>query len=250
MNKSIHNVHLFYEEFGKGDNTIVLLHGWGQSHAFWKDVIERLSKEYHIYVVDLPGFGLSQEPSKTWSVVDYAAFIHDFVAAVHVASPIIVGHSFGGRIAVAYASKYAVKKLVLYSNGGLPIVSLKSEFNRHVVVRLGKYFPPNFLYRSHTVLFRPKHYQNTIIVTSKRSRRMLDIYSQPFYNLEKHMKEIKAPTLIFVGSNDYITNPKIGKRTHQLITGSQLVKVPNATHFAHIESPTSFYKALERFLKG
>ena len=69
---TIDGLHIFYQEFGKGNNNLLLLHGWGQSHAFWKDVIDRLSNDYHIYVLDFPGFGVSQEPPETWSLNEYS----------------------------------------------------------------------------------------------------------------------------------------------------------------------------------
>ncbi len=244
----VSDMDVFYEELGAGNNYILLLHGWGQSHAFWSNITERLSKKYHVLAPDLPGFGLSQEPPKVWNLSEYAEFVHAFAAEKGVKDPIIIGHSFGGRIATAYAAQFPVKKLVLYSSGGLPFSSLKSEFNQHVVVRFGKYLFPNFLYKSHTTIFKPKSYENRIILNSRRSRRMLDIHTRPFESLKEKFGKIKAKTLIVVGEKDFITNPLIGKTAHKLIKGSTLLEVPHATHFSHIESPEVFNEALLKFL--
>lgn len=246
---TINQLDLFYQEFGHGKQNLLLLHGWGQSHAFWKNIVERLAKKYHLYVLDLPGFGNSQEPPTIWTVKDYAIFIHDFVKKLHIDNPIIIGHSFGGRIASVYASLYPVHKLILYSNGGLPLSSLRTEFNKSVVVNVGKFLFPNVLYKSHTTIFKPKEYQNKIILNTKRSRRVLDIYTQPFYNLTNYFKKITAPTLIIIGSNDYITTPKIGRQIHMHIKESQLIEIPKATHFAHWEFPNIFNKAVNNFLE-
>ena len=84
-----------YREFGKGGDSILLLHGWGQSHAFWADIIDKLRDKYHIFSLDLPGFGLSDEPKSIWNIDDYATFIHLFVVKLAINDPIIIGHSYG-----------------------------------------------------------------------------------------------------------------------------------------------------------
>lgn len=244
----ISNMNIFYEEYGSGSNFIILLHGWGQSHAFWTNLIGILSKKYHLFVLDLPGFGLSKEPPKVWDLSDYAQFVHEFAARNHIKKPIIIGHSFGGRIATVYAVQFPVEKLVLYSSGGLNFISLKSEFNQQIVVRLGKYIFPNFLYKSHTTIFKPKHYENRIIVNSNRSRRMLDIHTRPFESLKEKFEKIKVKTLIIVGEKDFITSPLIGRTAHKLIKNSFFIEVPRATHFSHIEASKIFNNALIKFL--
>src|SRR6266581_3158744 len=129
---TISHIEVAYEEYGKGTNYIVLLHGWGQSHSFWKDLADKLSKKYHIYALDLPGFGLSQEPPSVWNLWDYAELIHKFIVKMSIKDAVIIGHSFGGRIASVYATLFPVKKLVLYSNGGLPVISFKMKLNKYI----------------------------------------------------------------------------------------------------------------------
>lgn len=246
----VDDLKITYRESGNDNKQhLLLLHGWGQSHSFWKDIINRYSTQYHIYTIDLPGFGLSQEPFATWNLQEYAEFIHMFANSFHISNPIIIGHSFGGRIASVYASKYPVQKLVLYSNGGLPQKSLKHKLYKHIFVNVARYIIPNYVYKSHTTIFKPKDYDNKIILKRSRSRRMLDIYSQPSPNLKTFLERIKAKTLIISGKKDYIVEPGMGQRLHKFIKDSQLLEIPNATHFAHIESPKIFFQELDKLLK-
>lgn len=245
----LNNISMFYQVYGRGNQNILLLHGWGQSHAFWNDIIKPLRRKYHIYVLDLPGFGLSQEPPYTWSIEEYAEHIYKFLTAVCGLNPIIMGHSFGGRIAIAYASKFTVKKLILYSTGGgLPERSLLKKLHKDVFVKIGKYICPNFIYKCYAMFFKPKHYQNKVIVNKKRSRRMLDIYSQRSQNLTQVLESITAKTLVIIGQKDCIIEPAIGRKLHKIMRNSILVEIPKATHFAHLESPKTFYSALAKFL--
>lgn len=247
----IDNLSTKYYEFGTGTETIVLIHGWGQSHAFWTDVVTRLKDIYLIYSLDLPGFGLSDEPESTWNVDQYATFIHQFVTKLSINNPIVIGHSYGGRIAISYASRYPTKKVVLYSTGGgIPEKSLMKKFYRNVFVKLAKYFVPNLIYWSHSMIFKPGSYDNTIILNIERSRRMLDIYVQIPEDLREIMANIQTKTLVITGGQDHITNPAIGKELSQRLMESTYVEIPDATHFAHLESPRAFYSALDNFLLG
>lgn len=251
MNKTIKidGLHIFYQEHGNKGKTIVLLHGWGQSNAFWKDVLEKFSPNYHLYALDLPGFGVSQEPPHSWDIFRYSLFVNHFIEALHIKNPILIGHSFGGRIAIAYASSFPIDKLILYSTGGgMPEPSLFKKVNRYIVVNIGKILFPNLLYKYHTVLFRPNHYKNKIIVNKKRSQRMLDIYAKVPSNLEHVSRKIQVKTLIISGLNDFITNPRIGHMLQRNISQSKLLEVEKATHFAHLEAPEIFYKEVRKFL--
>lgn len=245
----IDNLSTKYYEFGTGTETIVLVHGWGQSHVFWSDVVTRLKESYLIYSLDLPGFGLSDEPESTWNIDQYATFIHQFVTKLSINNPIVIGHSYGGRIAISYASRYLVKKVVLYSTGGgIPEKSLMKKLYRNVFVELAKYFIPNLIYKSHSMIFKPGSYDNTIILHIERSRRMLDIYTQKPQDLREAMAKIQTKTLVITGGKDHITNPATGRELSQRLNDSTYVEIPDATHFAHLESPRAFYSALEKFL--
>jgi pimeloyl-ACP methyl ester carboxylesterase len=245
----IENLNTKYYEFGKGSETVVLIHGWGQSHAFWGDIIDKLRDKYHIFSLDLPGFGLSDEPKSIWNIDDYATFIHQFVVKLAINDTIIIGHSYGGRIAIAYASRYPISCMVLYSTGGgIPEKSLMKTLYRGVFIKLGKHIFPNLLYKSHASIFKPNSYENRVLVHTDRSRRMLDIYTQKPQDLRETMTKIQTKTLILTGGKDHITNPALGRELSQRIKHSTYVEIPDATHFAHLESPQAFYSALEKFL--
>ena len=61
--------------------------------------------EPNTIIVDLPGFGESNEPDIIWTMYDYAECIHELLKSLKVKNPILVGHSFGGKISLIYASK-------------------------------------------------------------------------------------------------------------------------------------------------
>lgn len=244
---SIDNIKCLYTKNGAGDKTLILLHGWGQSHAFWQDFIVKLERKYTIYSLDLPGWGVSQEPPFAWDINDYADFIAAFIKHFKIKDPFIVGHSFGGKVAIAYAAKYHLKKIILYSSSGVPSNSIKKRLHLQTINIL-KHVTPNMIYRLHSVLFRPKAYRNNILVNRNRSRRMLDIYTSNSKKIELSLKGITSDVLLLYGENDYIVPLRVAHALNAILPHPQLVLFPRATHFAHIEESEDFYKVLTNFI--
>ncbi len=246
----IAGMNVTYFETGDPEKTpLVLIHGWGQSYSFWEEICRRYESTYHIYALDLPGFGMSEEPDRNWSIQDYSQFLAGFLSKENIIQPVIIGHSFGGRIAIHYCSNHSVKKLILYSTGGgLPEKSLLKNLNRLIFARFGALLFPVFFYTFYSEHFKPKSYKNNMYVNVKRARRMLQIYCQPLFNLEKNLKKITAPTLVIVGENDNITDPALGSEIAMRIPKARLVRIKKATHFSHIEYPTETFAEMDKFL--
>ena len=102
-----------YEVNGEGD-PIVLIHGFGLDSRIWGKHVEELSKTNKVITYDLRGFGKSSLPSGTYS---HSEDLHELLKELNIQNPKIVGHSFGGEIAVEYALRYPneVNNLVLIS---------------------------------------------------------------------------------------------------------------------------------------
>ena len=105
---------------------ILLIHGWNYknyygaiNHEAWLnriDFINELKKHYDIRYPDLPGFGLVKEPNKkSYTIEDYADYIHDYIVNNDFNPDYILGYSFGGAVAATYLKKYSGVKLILVS---------------------------------------------------------------------------------------------------------------------------------------
>ena len=100
--KNIDGINLNYKIYGEGD-LVVLLHGWGQNIKMMEPLVKAL-KNKKVLIMDLPGFGETPEPSFVWSIEDYADFVKKQVANFGYEKCSLIGHSFGGKIALMYAS--------------------------------------------------------------------------------------------------------------------------------------------------
>ena len=116
MRKLIKNINVNYELYGEGNDTIVLLHGWGQNIEMMKPIGDNLRREHQILIIDLPGFGLSDEPDFPWTLYDYVEMLKEMIESLKLKNIILMGHSFGGKISLLYASMYPVKKIVVFGS--------------------------------------------------------------------------------------------------------------------------------------
>ena len=117
MKMNIKNIKLNYIDYGTDEKgTILLLHGWGQNIEMMKSLGDAYANEYRILIMDLPGFGDSTEPDYAWDVPDYVDMVRTFLEELKIKDVIIMGHSYGGKIGLLYASQYEVKKLILFGS--------------------------------------------------------------------------------------------------------------------------------------
>ena len=111
------DININYKDYGKKDgNAIVYLHGWGQNIEMMEPIANPLEKSNRLIILDLPGFGASEEPKEVWSIEDYADMVHELLKELNVEKPNMIGHSFGGKITLMYASKYEVNRIILLAS--------------------------------------------------------------------------------------------------------------------------------------
>ena len=125
------NYAIYYEKHGHGDQTIIILPGWGDTRKTFDFLINKLKNDYTIYIMDYPGFGNTPFPNRNLTMDDYSLLVIDFLSQLNITNPIVIAHSFGGRIAILLSSKYniSIKNLILIDSAGIkPKVTLKKKF--------------------------------------------------------------------------------------------------------------------------
>ena len=114
MRKNINGVNINYEFYDNESKiNLVYLHGWGQNIQMMMPIAKPFIKKYNVLIIDLPGFGDSAEPNEVWSIEDYSDMVYELTKELKMNNPILIGHSFGGKISLSFATKYKTKKLVL-----------------------------------------------------------------------------------------------------------------------------------------
>ena len=98
---------------------VVLLHGWRPRMIMMEPIYNHLKAHFRVFNFDFPGFGKSDEPPVAWGVPEYREFLEAFCQTFDIHDPILIGHSFGCRVAVHYAVKNPVHKMVLTGAAGI-----------------------------------------------------------------------------------------------------------------------------------
>ena len=130
MKIKINNINVNYIQYGEGSD-VLLLHGWGQNIHMMKPLGDNLCSNHRITIIDFPGFGESDEPLEPWTVKDYALLVEELVKKLDIKKPTIIGHSFGGRVAIYYSSNNPIEKLVLF---GSPCMKEKKDLTLSVKI--------------------------------------------------------------------------------------------------------------------
>lgn len=240
MKIKIKDIDINYIQYGKGKD-IVLLHGWGQNIEMMKPLGDKLEKNYRITILDLPGFGESSEPREALTVGDYNIIVEQFLEKLEIKSPIVMGHSFGGRIAMIYASENKTEKLVLF---GVPCIKRIKKDSVKVKVLKGLKKIPGLnklenIAKSH--------------IGSRDYRNASDIMRKILVNtvnedLSENVKKINCPTLLIWGDNDEEVPVEEAKIIADMLKDSGLIILDNSTHYAYLENLNQVTRILNKFI--
>ncbi len=236
-----------YVKIDGGKNLIVFLHGWGMdssSFLFAKDYFLEYAKVF----VDFAGFGKTPPPKRAWFVEDYAKNLYDFLKGFEFENLVLVGHSFGGRVAVRFAAKYQNEfsglKLCLVDSAGIkPRLSLLKKLKIAKFKRLKKKSEKNEKLKRKLESFGSSDYKNLLGVMRETFVRVVN------EDLSQDAAKILCDTQIVWGEKDKETKLFMAKKYHKLIKNSKLDIISNAGHFCFLEKPQEFLIILDRFLK-
>jgi len=237
----------YNQSIQKNHKILVFLHGWGADSRSWQPIINLLIDQNHsVYLIDFPGFGQSQLPNGHFTLDNYAEVVDQFITKVGLNNIILVGHSFGGRVAIKLASKHVsyIKKLILVDSAG---IEKKSRLIKLKIV-IAKVLKP---------IFQPKIMQGLRkkIYSLIRAGEYLAIpeLSKIFgtvtgEDLTPILDKINLPTLIIWGEQDQTTPIKDAQLIQKQIKNSQLEIIKDAGHFSFIDQPEKFINKLMKFI--
>lgn len=249
---TVRGVRLHYTDSQEGAHTIILMHGWGCDHTTLASV-ERVALQcgYRVINVDFPGFGRSQEPSEVWGVEAYTAQIEDFIKELGITNPTLLGHSFGGRVGILYASRHDdVNALILVDAAGIkPNRTLKyywKVYTFKAMKRLMYLFYGRKNAEKRLDARRVKAGSSDYASASPMMRRILSRVVNE--DLTDRLPHIKAPTLLIWGENDTATPIADARKMERLIPGAGLVSFPGCGHYSFLDNPGQFAAVLRSFL--
>ncbi len=239
---------------------ILILHGWGSCAKNWAKIKQLLEFYGHsVYVPDLPGFGDNPPPSNVWLIDDYVEWVKNYCQKQKLFCDktsfkwvlkkegqerteclreqfFLLGHSFGGSIAIKFALKYPAKIKKLFLVG--PAIIRKKTLKKEIIKKTAKTFS-----------FLPLRIKKIIygkIIKSDYPLQvgiMREIYLKVIEeNLLSLLPAISIPTVIIWGQKDKITPLSDGYLIKKQLPNSELKIVPGVGHSLHYQSPEELVK--------
>jgi len=242
------DITIYYEKYGNHKKSIIILPGWGDTRKTFNYMIDFLSIYFNVYILDYPSFGNSPIPNYDLTIYDYTLLIHEWIKSLNIKNPILIGHSFGGRIITTLTGYYHFEYnniIYLNSAGIKPKTKLKTKIYKFLK-KLKLFLPKKYKQKYLNFLFNKfasidyKELNNNMYQTFK------NIINE---DLKYYLKDIKAKVLIIWGKNDTSTPLKDAIIMHQEIDNSELIVLDHATHFSYLEYPILINKIIFSQLK-
>lgn len=225
----------------KKKKTLIYLHGWGQNKEMMEPIATPFAKDNNILLIDLPGFGKSPEPKTAWSLFDYVEMVHELVTSLNIENPILIGHSFGGKISILYASKYDVSKLVLLASP-YKVARKKLTLLQRILKKTAKV---SFL-KGFTNYMKNQIGSTDYKQASELMRQVMVKHINT--DVTEECKKIKCPTLIMWGTNDTTLGIENGYELEKLIKDAAVILFENGTHFAYLEYAYKTIRIIQAFI--
>ena len=233
---------LFGTRFGDASPRVVALHGWGRSHQDFASSLEGLDA----VSIDLPGFGVSPPPSEVGGAAMYAELVGPILDICDT-PVVLVGHSFGGRVAVHLAEQRpaAVGGLVLT---GVPLLHRAHRRGRPALrFRFGRLMHKWGLVNDQVLEgLRDKYGSADYRAASGVMRDILVTVVNESY--EQQLRSISAPVDLLWGDGDEAAPPEIAARAEALLADARLTLLGGIDHFVPTTAPTALREAIDRRL--
>lgn len=234
---------------------ILILHGWNlNSRKFEPLKRELIARGYPVHCPDLPGFGKSKMLKRSFTLSDYVNYVIDLLKTKRINKITLVGHSFGGRIAIKLAARYPelLHALVLTGTPGISPVPKVKVLIFLFLAKVGKLifnFPQLRRFKNlfQRILYRLAGAMDYYHTDPKMRESFQNVTAE---DLVAYMTEINIPTLILWGNNDAIIPVSIAEKMHKLIKGSKFKVISDARHGVPWTHPKLFVDAMAKFLSN
>jgi pimeloyl-ACP methyl ester carboxylesterase len=270
----LHGHRVGFQAAGDGDQLIILLHGITSTAEAWRKVMPRLAERYTVIAPDLIGHGRSAKPRGDYSLGAYAAGVRDLIAVLGYERGTVVGHSFGGGIAMQFSYLFPeyVERMALIASGGLgrevrpmlraavlpgsewvlPLLarewSVKAgDAVRTVAGKLGLEAGPDLAEFARGYASLTEEGASDAFIHTMRS--VIDHDGQRVSALDRLYLADQLPTMIIWGDSDPVIPVEHGRNAHRVVTNSRYVEIEGSGHWPMLDAPDRIVRELTEFME-
>jgi 3-oxoadipate enol-lactonase len=237
---------------------IVLIHSLGMDRRFWTPITVRLAKDASVLVYDCRGHGQSDKTSGPYTVEQFADDLADLFDHVGWQSAIVAGASMGGCVSLAFAVAYPLRTLALGLIDTTAWYNAPDAWEERARRALHEGLASMIEFQTKrwfTDAFRAANAEATTRATETFLANDPSAYAETCRmlgacDLTAALRQLKMPTMIVVGEEDYATPVAMAETMHHGIAGSTLIVLPHARHLTAIEDPGRIASELARLTKA
>jgi pimeloyl-ACP methyl ester carboxylesterase len=272
--RTIHGHRRAFRIAGSGP-VILMLHGVGDNSTTWEPVHAKLAQRFTVIAPDLLGHGESDKPRADYSLAAFANGIRDLLTVLEIDRVTVVGHSYGGGVAMQFAYQYPqfVERVVLVSAGGvgkdvsiaLRLAAMPMGAEALSVLRVPGAVPALELasravesvlgataFRGDVAslprLLRGLRKPGAVAAFARTLRGVVDTRGQFVTALDRTYLLPDLPVQIIWGEDDLIIPVSHARLAHEQIPGSRLEIFEKSGHMPHGDQPDRFVAIVERFI--
>jgi 3-oxoadipate enol-lactonase len=219
---------------------VVLTHGLGGTSAgIWGRVAGELEDEFTVVTYDLRGTGGSERVAGPYSLDDFVGDLRALIEELDLASPALVGHSFGGSIGLAYAARHPDEVSAVVSVGG-PVV-LPEQGQQGMRDRAEKIESEGMASVAETVAMLAANDPATYAATCRVLAEL---------DLRPDLGRVTAPVLLVAGDRDGVVPPAAGDEIEAALPNAARATVEDCGHNLTVERPGMLLEEVRAFLRG
>jgi pimeloyl-ACP methyl ester carboxylesterase len=257
----VNGLPIAFERSGAGPALVLLHGGFGFDSRSWRRQIDALSDEFTVVAWDMPGCGWSADPPETFRASDFADCLADFIGALGLERPHLLGLSFGSALALElYRWHPAIPQSLILASayagwaGSLPAEAVEQR-KQHVMQALNlpaeqwaREWSPSMLSPS-----APTELVDEVVASLSAfhpAGQRVIIRAFGDQDLRDVLSRVAVPTLLLYGDRDVRSPISVGEDLHTRIPGSQFVVLPGVGHVSNVEAPERFNAEVHRFLRS
>jgi len=269
---------LYYQTFGTGTPIIVLHGGPGLDQGYLLPQMANLAHDHEVTFYDQRGCGKSLGFNLTPQTINIDTFVQDLESVrnkLHYKKFILIGHSWGGLLAMNYAIKYPdhLSGVILLSSAPsnstgfelfiqeyvrrtvplkatLDSIAATEKFKTYDHATIEDYYRTIFS----VYFFKPEEVKNLSLTFTDKSAasglKVQDIFSHNYFNnydVQNGLRKLNTPVLIVHGEEDLIPL-STAKETKAVLPNVQMVTIKDCDHFPYIEQPQTMFSAIKKFV--
>ena len=255
-------ISLYYETHGKG-HPILLISGLNSDNASWAGICAKLAKHFRVITFDNRASGRSDAPDSKYSIRDLADYAIDLLGHLRIKKCHIIGHSMGGYIAQELAIHYPerVGKLILEATAFVSsarnnmlvndfLKRFEKDHDNEALMRSWAYWsfsPKTFERKNYIEQFIKNASAYPYLQSAEGFKGQINALES--FNACARIKNIKAKTLVIIGSDDILIYPEESMKLARGIKGSIFEEIKDAGHCVHVEKPDVFTSKVIQFLR-